>query len=126
MSTQPNMTEPMVLPSKPEVKPMPKREAPKPKPRRGDPWTVPGPKVKPTPKAITIKAMTKSKKLISKKPSLDFIMMSMPNVTIEKLFDMFDVTPEMTSVFIASKAVIEVSSTDRMMTPQELAIQGLN
>lgn len=51
MSTQPNMTEPMVIPSKPKVKPVPKREAPKPAPRRGDPWTVPGPKVNPTPKA---------------------------------------------------------------------------
>jgi len=50
-STQPNMTEPMVIPVEPDVKPVPKRETPKPKPRRGDPWTVPAPKVNPTPKA---------------------------------------------------------------------------
>jgi hypothetical protein len=43
------MTE--VAPVEPDVKPKPKRDTPKPKPRRGDPWTVPGPKVNPTPKA---------------------------------------------------------------------------
>lgn len=48
--SQPNLTEPMVIPSKPKVKPTPKREV-KPAPRRGDPWTVPAPKVNPTPKA---------------------------------------------------------------------------
>lgn len=42
------MTE--IAPAKPDVKPKPKREE-KPKPRRGDPWTVPAPKVNPTPKA---------------------------------------------------------------------------
>ena len=42
------MTE--VAPAKPDVKPKPKREE-KPRPRRGDPWTVPAPKVNPTPKA---------------------------------------------------------------------------
>jgi len=45
-----HMTEPQVLP-KPKTKPLPKRELPKPAPRRGDPWTVPAPKVNPTPKA---------------------------------------------------------------------------
>ena len=42
--------EPDVLPA-PITKPMPKRESPKPKPNRDDPWTVPAPKVNPTPKA---------------------------------------------------------------------------
>lgn len=39
--------------AEPKTKPKPKREAPvKPKPRRSDdPWTVPAPKVNPTPKA---------------------------------------------------------------------------
>lgn len=38
--------------TEPDVKPKPKRKAPeRPRPRRDDPWTVPGPKVKPTPKA---------------------------------------------------------------------------
>lgn len=46
-----HMSEPQVLPVKPKTKPLPKRESPKPTPRRGDPWTVPGPKVNPTPKA---------------------------------------------------------------------------
>lgn len=48
------MTE--VAPAKPDVKPMPKPQVdPKPEPRRGDPWTVPGPKKNPTPKAIIIR-----------------------------------------------------------------------
>lgn len=51
MSTQPNMTEPLVIPAEPDVKPKPKREEPRPRPRRGDPWTVPAPKKNPTPKA---------------------------------------------------------------------------
>lgn len=44
-------TEPAVLPARPDVKPRPQRETQKPKPQRGDPWTVPAPKVNPTPKA---------------------------------------------------------------------------
>jgi len=43
------MIEPLVEP-KPVTKPSP-TEKPKEKPRRGDPWTVPAPKVNPTPKA---------------------------------------------------------------------------
>lgn len=39
-----------IAPSEPIIKPKPK-ETEKPKPRRGDPWTVPAPKVNPTPKA---------------------------------------------------------------------------
>jgi len=42
------MTE--VAPAEPDVKPKPKAP-PRIKPRRGDPWTVPAPKVNPTPKA---------------------------------------------------------------------------
>ena len=45
------MTE--VAPAKPIVKPTPKREvSPKTRPDKNDPWTVPAPKVNPTPKAI--------------------------------------------------------------------------
>lgn len=106
MKTQPNMTEPMVIPSKPKVKPVPKREEPKPAPRRGDPWTVPGPKVNPTPKAISKEVMKKvTKKEIKSKSTLNFIMSSMPGVTSEVLFNMFDVSTEMTTAFLAKKAV---------------------
>ena len=45
------MTE--VAPAKPIVKPTQKREvSPKTRPDKNDPWTVPAPKVNPTPKAI--------------------------------------------------------------------------
>ena len=74
MSKQPNMTEPQVLPVKPKVKPTPQREV-KPVPRRGDPWTVPGPKKNPTPKAENTKVMTKEntkKKIVKNKAQLDF------------------------------------------------------
>ena len=43
------MTKPLVEP-KPITKPSPK-EKPKERPRREDPWTVPAPKLNPTPKA---------------------------------------------------------------------------
>lgn len=43
-------TEPTVVPKEPKTKP--KRETPvRPKPDKNDPWTVPAPKVNPTPKA---------------------------------------------------------------------------
>jgi hypothetical protein len=45
------MTEPAVEPARPKTKPVPKRK-PKERPRRDDPWTVPAPKVNPTPKAL--------------------------------------------------------------------------
>lgn len=70
--------------------------------------------------------MTDSKKLISKKPSLDFILTSMQKITIEKFFDMFDATPEITTLLIAHLAMREVNSTNRIMNLQELKIQGLN
>lgn len=39
----------MTAPAEPKIVPRPTREV-KPKPRRDDPWTVPAPKVNPTPK----------------------------------------------------------------------------
>jgi hypothetical protein len=39
-----------IMPAEPIVKPRPKREE-RPRPRREDPWTVPAPRVNPTPKA---------------------------------------------------------------------------
>lgn len=39
-----------IAPAKPDVKPKPRREE-KVRPRKSDPWTVPAPKVNPTPKA---------------------------------------------------------------------------
>ena len=39
-----------IAPAEPDVKPKPKREE-KVRPRKSDPWTVPAPKVNPTPKA---------------------------------------------------------------------------
>jgi len=42
------MNKPLV---KPKIKPAPKRTSPRPRPRKNDPWTVPGPKINPTPKA---------------------------------------------------------------------------
>jgi hypothetical protein len=120
------MTEPQVLPAEPKVKPTPKREAPEPKPRKGDPWTVPGPKKNPTPKAVIIKEMTNNKKLISTKASLDFINTCMPNATIKMLFDKFNWTPEMTVKIIAAKAMKEINGTDRLMTSQEVSNQEVN
>lgn len=35
----------------PDIKPTPVREVPRPRPRKDDPWTVPAPRVNPTPKA---------------------------------------------------------------------------
>jgi len=47
-----HMTDPAVVPAEPDVKPKPQRVAPvKPRPKKDDPWTVPTPKVNPTPKA---------------------------------------------------------------------------
>lgn len=41
-----------IAPSEPIIKPKPReKENPVPRPRREDPWTVPAPKVNPTPKA---------------------------------------------------------------------------
>lgn len=103
---QPSMTEPMVIPSKPKVKPTPKREAPKPAPRRGDPWTVPGPRVNPTPKATTKRVMKKVvKKKVNSKATLDFILASMPNVTDEMFFNKFDVSADMAIAFLVKKSV---------------------
>ena len=44
------MNEPLVKPA-PDTKPKRRRTSPKPRPKENDPWTVPGPKVNPTPKA---------------------------------------------------------------------------
>jgi len=108
MKKQPSMTEPMVIPSKPKVKPVPKRESPKPAPRRGDPWTVPGPKVNPTPKAATQEVMKTIKKKVESKATLDFVMSSMPSITAAAFFNKFDVSSEMTVKFTAMKAMKEM------------------
>lgn len=46
-----------------------------------------------------------TKKEIKSKSTLNFIMSSMPNITDEALFDMFDVSTKMTTAFLAKKAV---------------------
>ena len=111
MKKQPSMTEPLVIPVKPEVKPVPQRETQKPAPRRGVPWTVPGPKVNTTPKAIKKEVMKKGKMIISNKAFLD---LAIDNIMIlggdlkTVLFKKFELTDEMTKVFIAEKAKIDL------------------
>lgn len=117
MSTQPNMTEPMVVPSKPKVKPTPKREV-KPVPRRkNDPWNVPAPKVNPTPKAENTKAMTKDKKLITTKGQLDFCKKVM---TKDEFDAKFEVATSLINKLVANDAMKNLCITDRAMTPEEL------
>jgi hypothetical protein len=114
------MTEPLVIPAKPDVKPVPKREAPKPKPRRGDPWTVPGPKKKPTPKAIVIKKMTKKKNnkmIIDKKSTFLFLKKRM---TKEDFYDKFELDPSLVSSLTAETGCTIIEKTDRALTAEEL------
>lgn len=57
----------------PAVKPQPKikpRPTEKPRPRKNDPWTVPGPKVNPTPKAQEMNKL-KGKILIDNRSDFD-------------------------------------------------------
>lgn len=49
-----------------------------------------------------------AKKEVKSKATLDFIMSSMPSVTAEVFFDMFDVSSEMSVKFIAMKAMKEM------------------
>lgn len=121
MSTQPNMTEPLVIPTKPNVKPAPKREEVKPKPRRGDPWTVPGPKKNPTPKALKLIAMTRKKKLITSKASFNFCKKHM---TKEEFYSKFELSMGLVIQLAAESACLIVDNTDRALTPKELCAEG--
>jgi hypothetical protein len=56
------MTEPAVKPAEPKTKPSPTRESPKTKPQKGDPWTVPAPKVNPTPKGLKKRSSEEERK----------------------------------------------------------------
>lgn len=51
-----------------------------------------------------MKNLTKKRK-VNSKATLDFILASMPSVTDKSFFDKFDVSPEMTSAFLAKKSV---------------------
>ena len=121
MSKQPNMTEPQVLPAKPKVKPTPQREV-KPAPRRGDPWTVPGPKKNPTPKALKNNVMKEKKRVINTKGELKLCKSAL---TKEEFYDMFELSMELVCTLRAEKMVLDISKTDRMMTPEELKTIGL-
>jgi len=124
MSKQPNMTEPLVVPAKPDVKPVPKRIAPKPKPRRGDPWTVPGPKVKPTPKAHKIKEMTtenNNKRLITTMGELDFCKLMF---TKEEFYEKCELSSELVAKLCAKKSNTIVDTTDRLPNAEELKALG--
>lgn len=120
--SQPNMTEPLVIPAEPDVKPVPKREAPKPKPRRGDPWTVPGPKKKPTPKAIAIEKMTKKKKMIIDKKST--FLFCKKRMTKEDFYDKFELAPSLVASLTAETACTVIEKTDRALTAEELKLLG--
>lgn len=108
------MTE--VAPAKPDVKPKPKREEPKPKPRRGDPWTVPAPRVNPTPKATKEKNMKKM--LITSIADYRVLKMAVS----EKSFnEKFVVSMEVTSLVIAEEAMTNLYFEDsRAMTAEEM------
>lgn len=117
--SQPNMTEPLVIPTKPDVKPVPKREAPKPKPRRGDPWTVPGPKKKPTPKAHNTKEMTKKKMIIKDKGTF---MVLKKNMTKNDFYDKFELSIELVTSLLAENMCTVIENTDRVFTAEEMQL----
>ena len=108
-----------IAPTKPKVKPMPKRQEPKPRPRREDPWTVPGPKVNPTPKAIKNNTMTKKKMLVTSKNDFNALKKIVSRDTFYKKFVLaMNVVSEIT----AEEAVTNLYFEDsRMLTTDELA-----
>jgi len=114
MSTK--MTEPQVIPVKPKVKPTPKREV-KPIPRRGDPWTVPGPKKNPTPKAKNIKEMTKKKRLITTMGELDFCKTVL---TKDEFNAGYEMSTELINKIVAKNAMANLCITDRVLSAEEL------
>ena len=106
------MTEPAVKPAEPITKPKPSREV-KPKPNRDDPWTVPAPKVNPTPKAIITTVMrTKdfnTKMKVLTKGEFDMLMDIM---TPEAFFKKFTVCDKLVTRMLADDAVTHVAFTD--------------
>ncbi len=119
MKTQPNMTEPEVIPQEPDVKPMPKREEPRPKPRRGDPWTVPGPKKNPTPKATNDEVM-KDKILIKTKGELEFCKIAM---TKEEFYDRCELSMELVSYLCAKKMNAHIDMGDRALSHSDALLE---
>ena len=109
------MTE--TLPAEPIVKPKPK-QAPSPKPRRGDPWTVPGPKVNPTPKAIKLNVMTEKKKMLITKKK-DFYALK-KIVTKEVFYNKFVLSMKLVSEITAEDAITNLYFEDsRALTAVE-------
>lgn len=91
------MTE--VAPAEPDVKPKPAIK-PAPKPRRDDPWTVPAPKVNPTPKAYTKSTMNKM--LITTKNDFNKLKKI---VTAETFYNKFVVAMDVVSEVVAEDAM---------------------
>ena len=112
------MNEPLVKPA-PDTKPKPRRQTPRPRPhRKNDPWTVPGPKVNPTPKAhINEEDMKEEKKMITMRGEFDLYSKLM---TEEAFFNKFELSTKLTNELAAEDAVANVAFTDRQMTKEEL------
>ena len=105
----------------PIVKPMPKREAPsKPRPKKNDPWTVPAPKVNPTPKANLIDMTdNKNKKILVDSKNKFEILKKM--MTKERFYDKFVVSMKVVSEVIAEEAMTNLYFEDsRMLTTEEM------
>lgn len=108
------MTE--VAPVEPDVKPKPK-PAVKPRPNKDDPWTVPGPKVNPTPKAYTKFDMNKM--LINSKSSFNKLKKM---VTAETFYNKFVVSMDVVAEVTAEDAMEKLYFEDsRVATAAELA-----
>lgn len=101
------MTE--VAPAKPDVKPKPERQVePKPRPRRGDPWTVPAPKVNPTPKATNRSEMCAKTIITNKEDFKMFKDMMKPEAFNKK----YTVSTEVVSAVLAEEAMVNLYFTD--------------
>lgn len=110
------MTE--VAPAKPDVKPKPQRDVPKTRPNKDDPWTVPAPKVNPTPKAIKEKVMTDKKMLITSKKDFDAIKKI---VTKDTFYKKFEVSMKVVAQVVAEDAITNLYFEDsRVATADEI------
>lgn len=97
----------------PITKPVPKRD--KPAPKKDDPWTVPAPKVNPTPKA-NLDFM--NKKIVNTKSDFEFLKKRM---TKKDFYNNFEVSMNVVSEVIAEERVTNLYfEEDRLPNKEEM------
>ena len=101
--------------TRPETKP--NRETQKPKPRRqNDPWTIPAPKVNPTPKADKKEDMKTIKVILKTRADYNLFMNIMDT---EEFFNKFEVDMNLVSKMAARDAMKRLEGMDSMLLKKQ-------